>query len=318
MQLVKRAYDIPRLYDDWTRCMADPGLDAVLIATPGDSHAQLADAALVAGKHVLVEKPFTLTVADAEALAARARGAKVASMVGFNLRFHPIANELKAALERGAVGRPLAVIATYLSAQGQRATVTGYHTSPAHGGGVFHDSFVHSIDLLRFLFGSEVVSARARAYSQDQPHNASSIDMRLANGLHVSGFLSKQAFPEMTLLVIGDEGRAAVNFTRPAGVAFYRREFSRSRGAKILGYARQWPRLASAIRLSTPAGRLRSYRNEWQHFMSCIESGNRAKPDFDDGLAVTRVVGQLLESLPDSNGGAAGPGLPADANRNAG
>lgn len=286
--------------------MADPELDAVLIATPGDSHAQLADAALAAGKHVLIEKPFALTVADAEAMAERARSAGVGSMVGFNFRFHPVTRELKTALERGAVGRPLAVIATYLSAQGQRATVTGYHTSPAHGGGVFHDSFVHSIDLLRFLFESEVVSARARACSQDQTHSASSIDMLLANGIHVSGFLSKQAFPEMTLLVIGDEGRAAVNFSRPAGVAFYRREFSRSRGAKILGYARQWPRLASAIRLSTPAGRLRSYRNEWRHFLACIESGAVPSPSFDDGLAVTRAVAQLIASLDNAADGRSG------------
>ncbi len=321
LRLVDRVFHIRRLYHDWAGVMVDPDVDAVLIATTGDSHAELAGAALAAGKHVLVEKPLALTVADAEVLAEKARGASAVSMIGFNFRFHPVARELKAAIERGAVGRPLAVYTTALSARGQALTVTGYQTSPAHGGGVFHDSLVHSIDLLRFLFDCEVVSGRATAHSQGHRHNAASVDMLLANGVHVSGYSSKQALPDMSLLVIGDEGKATVNFSRPAGVALYRREFSRSRVAKLLAYARQAPRLASAIRLATPVGRLSSYRNEWQHFLACIGSGNRAKPDFDDGLAVTRVVAQLIASLnnpADDGSGVAPPGLPGEPARGVG
>src|SRR3989304_10310790 len=66
LRLVERDFGIPRRYDDWTKLMADPSLDAVLIATPADSHALLAGAAIEANKHVLVEKPLALTVADAE------------------------------------------------------------------------------------------------------------------------------------------------------------------------------------------------------------------------------------------------------------
>ena len=68
----------------------------------------------------------------------------------------------------------------------------------------------------------------------------------------------------------------------------------------------QWPRLASAIRLSTPEGRLTSYRNEWRHFLACIESGTQPKPNFDDGLAVTRAVALLIGSLDDAAGGCSG------------
>jgi len=297
LRLVERRFGIPRLYSDWTGLIADPDLDAVLIATPGDSHLMLASAALAAGKHVLVEKPLALTVADAEALARQARTAKVVSMVGLNFRFHPLARELKATIERGAIGRPLAVFATQMSGQGQRVSVTGYETSPQRGGGVFHNKAVHVLDLLRFLFDCEVESGRATARSEMHQHDSAAVEMVLANGVQVVGYFSDRAIVDMTCLIMGDEGKAAVNFTRPAGVALYRREFSRSRRAKIWAYMRQAPRLASAIRLATPAGRLSSYRGEWEHFRACIAFGSRPEPNFDDGLAVTRTVAQLIASL---------------------
>ena len=296
LRLVERRFGIPRLYSDWTGLIADPDLDAVLIATPADSHPLLAAAALAAGKHVLVEKPLTLTVADAEALAKQARTVNAVSMVGLNFRFHPLARALKATIQRGVVGRPVAVFVTLMS-KSQRISVSGYETDLQRGGGVFHNKAVHILDLLRFLFDCEVASGRATARSEMHQHDSAAVEIVLANGVQVVGYFSDRAIADMTCLVIGDEGKAAVNFTRPAGVALYRREFSRSRRAKIWAYMRQAPRLASAISLSTPAGRLSSYRGEWEHFLACIASGSRPKPNFDDGLAVTRTVVQLIASL---------------------
>jgi predicted dehydrogenase len=150
---------------------------------------------------------------------------------------------------------------------------------------------------LRFLFDCEVESGRATARSEMHQHDSAAVEMVLANGVQVVGYFSDRAIADVTCLVIGDEGKAAINFTRPGGVALYRREFSRSRGAKIWAYMRQATRLVSAISLSTPAGRLSSYRSQWEHFLACIKSGSRPVPNFDDGLAVTRTVVQLIVSL---------------------
>ena len=302
LRYMKRAFGISQLHHDSADLLANPDLDAVLIATPGDTHAALADAAIAAGKHVLLEKPFALTVADAEAVAAKARTAKVMTMVGFNYRFHPLACDLKAAINGGRIGRPLAVFSTRMTGRGQRNSVTGYEASPARGGGVFYDKAVHVIDLLRYLFDCEVASGRATARSEAHQHDFGTIDMVMDNGVHAIGLFNDRAVPDATLLVFGDEGKAAVNFTRPTGVALYRREFSRSRAAKLWAYARQAPRLASAVRLATPAGRLSSYRSEWQHFLACIEFGTPPKPSFDDGLRVTRTLCQLIASLDDPAG----------------
>jgi len=297
LQLMHRTFGIPRLHEDWRAVLAEPDLDAVLIATPADSHAPLAAAAIAAGKHVFVEKPFALTVTDAESLAEQARHATVVCMVGHHLRFHPLAQGLKEAIERARLGRPLATVVTMLSSPGQKVSVSGYEVSPRRGGGVFHDSVVHIVDLLRFLFDCEVLDGTATARSEFHEHDSATIALGLANGVSVIGYLSNRAIADMTCLVIGDEGKAAVNFARPTGVALYRREFSRSRLAKLWGFLRQTPRIGSAVRFATPAGRLAAYRNQWRHFFACIRSSAPPTPSFEDGLAVTRTVADLIASL---------------------
>lgn len=299
LELVKRRFGISRLYRKSADLLADRNLNAVLIATPGDTHTRLAGEAMVSGRHLLVEKPLALTVCDAESLATKAEQCAVVAMVGLNFRFHPLAVELRRLIEGGAIGRPLAVFTTMLSARGQRQSVTGYEDRPEAGGGVFHDKLVHTIDLLRFLFDCEVATGHATtARFGDRLHDAATVEMGLENGVRVLGYACTHAIADMTCCIIGDEGKATVNFTRPAGVALYRREFSRGRLAKLLGYARQIPRLAMSIRLSTPSGRLASYRHQWRHFISCIESGGRPRPDFEDGLRVTRTIHHLLSTLP--------------------
>lgn len=301
LELMKRRFAIPRLYQGSADFLSDRDLDAILVATPGDSHAWLATAAVETGRHVLVEKPLALTVDDAEALAATARRCKVTTMVGLNFRFHPLAVELKGLIQEGAVGRPLAVFTTLLSGRKQRQSVTGYEDRPEQGGGVFYDKLVHTIDLLRFLFDCEVATGESAISSVEGLHEAATVEIGLENGVRVLGYLCTHAIADMTCCIIGDEGKVTANFARPAGAWLYRVEFSRSRIAKLLGYARQIPRLAMSARLATPSGRLSSYRNQWRHFVSCIESGSRPRPDFEDGLRVARTIHHLLSTASSSS-----------------
>jgi UDP-N-acetylglucosamine 3-dehydrogenase len=311
LKLVQQAFGIPHVYSDWTDLIADRSVNAVLVATPSDSHALIGGAALDGQKHVLVEKPFALTVTDAEMLAEKARTSERVSMVGFNYRFHPLARELKATIQRGAIGRPLAVFTTFMTARNQSASVTDYKTVVARGGGVFHDKATHNFDVLRFLFDSEVRHGRAISHSEVHEQDVGTIEMELANGVQVSGCFCDRAVPDHTYVVYGDQGKAMMNLTRPTGVLLYRTEFSRGRATKLWSYLRQAPRvITSTVRLATPRGRLSSYFNQWQHFFSAIDTRSPATPNFEDGLAVTRAVNQLIDSLTDSRqAGADGAGL---------
>src|SRR5262245_25068509 len=93
-----------KLLDDYEQVLADPAIDAVVLATPHSQHGDQVRRAAAAGKHVVCEKPFTLTAADAKSAIAAARKAGIVLAVGFNRRFHPSMQELKRRMRDGAFG----------------------------------------------------------------------------------------------------------------------------------------------------------------------------------------------------------------------
>jgi predicted dehydrogenase len=297
LSFIERKYPSMRLHEDAMELLRDPGIDAVLIATPADSHLPIAVAAMEEEKHVLLEKPLALTLRDAEELARRERDSKRVNMMGFNYRFHPLAIELKAALGQEAIGRTVAAVTTMCTVAGQRPTVSGYDLDSERGGGVFHDKVVHAVDLFRFWFDCDIADARATARSEHHHHDLATIELEFENGVRCTGLFCDHAATDHEHTVFGEKGKAAINFSRPSGVDLYLREYSRNRLTKLRSHFRQLKRLNSAIRLSSSKGRLAAYRNEWIYFLSCVDRGARPCPGFQDGLAATRAVVRMLESL---------------------
>ena len=96
-----------RLYDDYAKALADPEIEAVVLATPHSVHAEQIVAAAKAGKHVFTEKPFTLTTESAvEAVRACAKN-KVTLAVGYNWRFQPALQEIRRMIDDGRMGKLL-------------------------------------------------------------------------------------------------------------------------------------------------------------------------------------------------------------------
>jgi predicted dehydrogenase len=295
LQHVRGRFGIERLHHAWQDLVSDPALDAVLVATPADQHAAIAHGALAAGKHVLVEKPLAVSLSEAEALAALARTSGRVAMVGLNFRFHPLVRRLRDAIVRGDLGRPAAAFFTLTSMAAQRDSVTGYELDPRRGGGVFHDKAVHVLDVLRFLFDCDVASGRATARSETHAHDFAALTFEMANGVLASGVCGDQLLPDFTCLVVGDGGKAMINLTRPTGLLLYRKAFARDRMARAAGYARQLVDVAGTLAyFATSRGRLSAYRAEWEAFVHGIATGTAPRPDFDDGVAVTRTVHELL------------------------
>lgn len=152
--------DAARVHADWpgVEVLADPralvqrpDLDLVVIASPNDSHFPLARAALAAGRHVVVDKPFTLTLAEARELCALAHARGRLLSVFHNRRWDSDFLTLRALVEQGALGRVVHVESAF--DRFRPAVRARWRESAAPGGGLWFDLGPHLIDQALQLFG---------------------------------------------------------------------------------------------------------------------------------------------------------------------
>lgn len=143
--------------------IADPGIDAVLIATPTDTHSDLMERATAAGKAVLCEKPVDLSLERARACQKVVAQTGKPVMIGFNRRFDPSFGALKAALDAGEIGKT------------ELLSITSFDPAPPPveyvkvSGGLFRDMMIHDFDMSQFIMGAPPVSLNAVATSIVDP-----------------------------------------------------------------------------------------------------------------------------------------------------
>lgn len=101
----REAYGFSRATDDWRVLVNDPAVEAVIIATPQDTHRVIAEAAISLGKPVLCEKPLANSLEDARAMVAAAEAAGVPNMTGFNYIRTPASQFARNLLAEGAIGQ---------------------------------------------------------------------------------------------------------------------------------------------------------------------------------------------------------------------
>ena len=144
---------------DWRAAITAPEIGLVDVATPNDVHAEQAIAALEAGKHVVCEKPLAGTLADAEAMAAAARGAAGKTFVWYNYRRVPAVALAHRIARSGGLGRIYHARACYLQSWGGPSTPLVWRfQGDIAGSGAHGDLNAHIIDAVRFVTGEEIVS----------------------------------------------------------------------------------------------------------------------------------------------------------------
>jgi predicted dehydrogenase len=147
--------------------LADPEVDAVIIATPHPSHLEIALQAASAGKHILVEKPMAVTPSEADAMIAAAKRAKVKLGVLFNQRFKPDVHKMRELLDQGAIGKlyRTSLVHATMRTQDYYDRLAWRGTWRDEGGGVLLNQSIHSIDLFQWLSGMpQSLYGRMRAY----------------------------------------------------------------------------------------------------------------------------------------------------------
>ena len=179
------------LHADYRRVLEDPDIDAVVLATPHSLHAQHVKEAAAAGKHVYVEKPFTLDRASAQEAVAACRRSRVTLAVGFNRRFRTAVSELRRLVAANALGPVLHVEGGHHGPLAVSRSVEHWRSqrSETPGGGMTAKG-VHVLDLMVSMVG-HVRSINAlceRRVSVADVDDVTAMTLRFTNG--VSGYLS--------------------------------------------------------------------------------------------------------------------------------
>ncbi|WP_245980295.1 Gfo/Idh/MocA family protein [Gryllotalpicola protaetiae] len=176
---------------DWREVVARDDVDLVDICSPGDSHAEIAIAALQAGKHVLCEKPLANTVEEARAMADAARDAAargIRSMVGFSYRRVPALTFARELVQAGRIGEVRQARAAYLQdwLVDENGPMTWRLDKKLAGSGSLGDIGAHAVDAVQFITGQSVeqVSGHLRTFVTERP--------LLASGVGLSGTASDE------------------------------------------------------------------------------------------------------------------------------
>ncbi len=199
--------------DDLDRLLGDGSIDAVSVCLPTPEHRPATEAAIAAGKHVLLEKPIALTLADADALVDLAAASDRTVMVAHVLRFWPEYVELQRLVGSGDLGRPLSALAT--RRQPFPAWSALFVRSDLTGGAVV-DMMIHDFDALNWLFGAPgAVTAfghrNPRSGGWDQTQVA--VDYGAASALVDGGMMMPESYPfSSSLQVLCERGAVEYHF----------------------------------------------------------------------------------------------------------
>jgi len=310
---------------DWRALLRRDDIDLIDICTPGDTHAEIAIAALEAGKHVLCEKPLANTVAEAEAMAAaaeRAAARGVRAMVAFNYRRVPAVALARRLVAEGRLGAIRHIRAQYLQ---------DWLVDPEHpltwrlrrdkaGSGALGDIGAHIIDAAQFITGERItgVTALTETFVRERPDgdggrgpvtvdDAALFLARTTGGALASFEATRFATGRKNALRIeinGSEGSVAFDFEAMNELWFHDATLDDAEGGfrRILAteadhpYAGAW----------WPPGHLLGYEHTFTHeiadLLSAIAAGADPEPSFADGLQVQRVLA-AVEASAASGGG---------------
>jgi len=193
---------------DLEAILQDPAIDAVVLATPHRTHTDMILRATAAGKHVFVEKPIALSLADATRSVEAARKAGVVLAVSFNRRFHPSMALLRQEIQAGRFGQLVTISAEQTALHGMTLRPEAWRAHPEESpAGAMTAIGVHLVDGMIDLFGpiKEVYAQVARRASK-AADDTTDIMLRFANGASGHVFCSTTATPHYRMAVYGTQG----------------------------------------------------------------------------------------------------------------
>ncbi|MFF7853143.1 Gfo/Idh/MocA family oxidoreductase [Streptomyces sp. NPDC007904] len=315
---------------DWRALVARDDVDLVDICTPGDSHAEIALAALAAGKHVLCEKPLANTVAEAEAMtraAGEAAGRGQVAMVGFNYRRVPATALARRMVAEGRIGTLRHVRVSYLQdwLVNPEFPLTWRLRREQAGSGSLGDLGAHIVDLAQYLAGERLagVSALTETFVRERPlptapsaglaavsaagtgqvtvDDAALFTGRFASGALASFEATRYATGRKNALRIelnGERGSLAFDLERLNELSYHdgTEPGAHAGFRRILVTEPDHPYLDAWWPPGHGLGYEHTFVHQARDLVHAVAEGRAPEPSFADGLQVQRVLAAVEES----------------------
>ena len=267
--------------------LTDAAVDAVLIASPTNTHVDLIRQSAKAGKAVLCEKPIALDIALVNECRDQIADCKAPIQIGFNRRFDPSHSALNEAVQNGDIGRIEKLIITSRDPAPPPADYVKI------SGGLFRDMMIHDFDLARFIMADEPVEVSAIGSALVEPEIASLGDIDTA----------------MVMMKMTSGALCHINCSRRAVYGYDQRVEAFGPGGMLLSNNRtrttveRYGKQAAAAReplLNFFIERYsEAYFNQVNAFVDAVEQGTAASPSFEDGrraLILANAAGESLET----------------------
>ena len=250
--------------------LREPAVEAVIIATPAETHAEIVEQAAAAGKHILCEKPLDCRLAPIDRALREVAQAGVCLQVGFNRRFDRSFQALVEDVDSSCVGKVISihVVSRDPVLPGPPRLISGMSA-------LFFDTTIHDFDMLRYLTGSEIEMVHAQAASAI--HGRAEIDtalllVRMANGVVATIDNSQAAYGyDQRVEVFGTEGSLSVG-NETVSTVFQ---------ADASGFH------LPPLEYFYPQRYRRSYIDQLNYFVGCVTNSVSPSPSGADGRAAT-------------------------------
>ena len=272
---VAESLGIPNAYEDYHEILNNPEIDAVLICSSTDTHADIAVEAAEAGKHIFCEKPVDLTVAKIKKVIAAVEKAGVKLQIGFNRRYDHSFAEIKRLANDGKLGKLQTIKIT--SRDPEPPSIDYVKVS----GGIFLDMTVHDFDMARFIGGEvEEVYANAAVTVDEAIGEAGDVDtaliaLKFKNGaIGVIDNCRKACYGyDQRLEVFGTGGQASAANDTPTNVS-YINENGNMTDKPLYFFLERY---------------MQSFTDEMTEFINAVQNDEQTKTTVNDGLEALRL-----------------------------
>jgi predicted dehydrogenase len=278
-------------YSDYKEMLLKAKIDAVIIATPTFLHKEMIIDALTEGKSVFVEKPLARNYEECKEILKRVD--KNVTFVGYCRRFMATYGKMKATVDSGILGRPLAFEGRITINQVRRKMNGPQYSLSLSGGGVMTDLGCHLIDMIHYILGDfkQVNSTKSNYFSKDVEDFMMSTAV-LKNGaigsIQTSWSYGGSRYPEMSLQIEFENGRIEAT-DRDISIVLAGKDSS---SEEHRYWTKQQISHSVPIDLAGP-----EYTLEDIHFLDCIKGGKKSICGFDQSMKTNNVIDSFYQSI---------------------